>query len=324
MCDILEKCYNLIGKVVDSDLIGLHMSIDNFLFQDIDISVVKPMLPQWMAYAGISAESELSKADYEKLRQRLNHVYLNRFIYHYDIWSLVSAVQDRLLATEYHMREYYKTIPFEIKHKKDDYTSCTCASDMETTFSYAALNSIFVSLASSFDILAKIATEQHLFSEYEFSKYCKMKSDGILFNRSGNKNISSELKKDGLLFSVPLCTKKILSFRDEYVHNGPWDMRCNIYLTAIDGNPADVIMLSPDMDENGNFVASGSRNKFYSQNNIINADLPFLVYDVIEIIRRTVNEITSLYQKNTSILIDEEKTKDCMNQIKFFYSGIMG
>lgn len=323
MCLTLEKCYDLIDKVINSDIIELHISIDNFLFQDIDISQIKPVLPTWMAYAGISAESEFSKDYYEKLRRQINHPYLNRIIYHYDVWSLVSAVQDRLQAVEYQLRHFYKSIPYEIKHKREEYTACTRVCDTETTLSYATLNSVFVTLASTFDIITKIATEQYFFSEYNFSCYGKMKSDGVLFNRSGNKNINTELKKSGLLFSVPLSVKKVLSYRDEYVHNGPWDMRCSLYLTAIDGMPADVIMLSPDMDENGNFVTSGSRNKFYSQNNIINADLPYLVYDVIEIIGRTVNEMTSLYQKNTSILIDEEKTKDCMKQIKLFYSGIM-
>ncbi len=323
MCSSLKKCYDLIDKIIDSDIIELHISINEFLFQDINISQVKPLLPTWMAYAGISAESECSKDNYEKLRRQINHPYLNRIIYYYDVWSLISAVQDRLQAVEYHLRSFYKNIPYEIKHKREEYTSCTRVCDTETTLSYATLNSVFVALASSFDIITKIATEQYCFSEYNFSCYSKMKSDGVLFNRSGNKYINNKLKKNGLLFSVPLSVKKVLSYRDEYVHNGPWDMRCSLYLTSINGMPADVIMLSPDMDENGNFITSGSRNKFYSQNNIINAKLPYLVYDVIEIIGRTVNEISSLYQKNTSVLIDEEKTKECMNQINLFYSGIM-
>ena len=83
MCNILEKCYNLIETVADSDLVGLHNSIEDFLFQDIDISVVKPLLPQWVAYDGISAESECSKKEYEKSRQRHNNAYVNRFIYYY-------------------------------------------------------------------------------------------------------------------------------------------------------------------------------------------------------------------------------------------------
>jgi hypothetical protein len=217
------------------------------------------------------------------------------------------------------MRELYKTIPFEIKHTRDEYTSCSSICDTETTLSFASLNSVFVALASSFDILTKIATEQHLYNEYDFANYKKMKSDGVLFNRSGNYNIDETLKEQGLLFSAPICIKKILSYRDEYVHNGPWDMRCRVYYTAIDGMPADVLMLSPDMDDNGNFVTSGSRNKFYSQDNIINVTLPYFVYEVVEIIGRTVRKLTYLYQKETKINIDDEKTIKCMEAATDFY-----
>lgn len=52
-----------------------------------------------------------------------------------------------------------------------------------------------------------------------------------------------------MLFSEPLVIRKIETFRNEFVHNGPWDLRCSIYNTFVNEEPADVIIYSPDMDD---------------------------------------------------------------------------
>lgn len=51
------------------------------------------------------------------------------------------------------------------------------------------------------------------------------------------------------------------------------------------------------MDENGNFIAYGSRNKFYSQANRINVQLPDLINDVTVLLKNTIQQITTLYEK---------------------------
>ena len=85
------------------------------------------------------------------------------------------------------------------------------------------------------------------------------------------KNIDPSLKQNGLLFTDPEVIRKFETFRNEYVHNGPWDLRSSVYYTAVNGEPADVIIYCPDMVD-GHFVTSNSRNKFYSQNNRIIAN----------------------------------------------------
>ena len=54
-----------------------------------------------------------------------------------------------------------------------------------------------------------------------------MMSAGVLFRKS-LKEIDSSLKKEGMLFAEPVVIRKIETFRNEYVHNGPWDLRCSI------------------------------------------------------------------------------------------------
>lgn len=80
-----------------------------------------------------------------------------------------------------------------------------------------------------------------------------MRSSDIIYNKN-LKNIDPSLKNVGMLFSEPLVIRKIETFRNEFVHNGPWDLRCSIYNTFVNEEPADVIIYSPDMDDFGNFT----------------------------------------------------------------------
>lgn len=312
--DILKLCYDKIRYLTEHNIEQLYMSIDNFLFQDIDYSQVISFIPIWVADAGISAESGCSKDFYEEMRDSFSHPYLNRFIYHYDLWSLVAAIQDRLQTVEKFMKDYYKSIPCHVSHNDEEYSSAVRCCDQQIAAAFSSLNNIFVALSSVFDLLAKVATEQYQFPKYDFVTYKKMKSDNILYNYTNNK-IHPELKEEGLLFSAPLNIKKILTFRNEYVHNGPWDLNCCLYYTYINGVPADVIMFAPDMDDNGNFITSGSRNKFYSQNNKINIQLPYMVIDIIEILQRTIDKISCIYMRQTINKENPELTMECIDAL---------
>ena len=279
------------------------------------------IVPKWVADAGISPESACNKDFYEKMKLSFSHPYLNRFVYYYDLWSLIAALQDRLQSVEHFMRDYYKMIPCYLKYGENQYTSCIRTSSQYTTDAFASLNSVFVSLASTFDILTKIAVEQADFEKYDFVLYKKMRSNKILYNYTSN-IINPVLKAEGLLFSAPLCVKKILTFRNEYIHNGPWDLRCSLYETFVDDEPADVIMYSPDMDKHGNFISSGSRNKFYSQGNMINIQLPQLVIDALSVIQNTIDKIADLYSKETVRTEDTELTKECILVIAKYFASL--
>ena len=113
-----------------------------------------------------------------------------------------------------------------------------------------------------------------------------------------------------------------MTFRDEFVHNGPWDLRCSVYNTAVNEKPADVIIYSPDMDEFGNFITSGTRNKFYSQANRINIQLPELINEATTVLKNTINQISTLYQKGITQGISIEYTKECMEAIRQYYTSL--
>lgn len=318
----VNDCIALIETVMDDSIIRLYMSIDNYLFQDIHFDKVISNMPKWVCDEGISPEGGCTKDFYEQLRKKATHPIFGRFIYYYDLWSLLAAVQDRLSAVIMFMRDFYKEVTCKVEHKQDEYTAGSRHGGERETYAHVMLNSIFVAYASVFDLMAKIAREQYMFGSYDFEKYKEMKSNGTLFSYT-MKNISSTLKAPNMIFSAPLVVRKIVNFRNEYVHNGPWDLRSSIYSTAIDGEPADVIMYAPDMDEFGNFVKSGSRNKFYSQNNAINAQLPSMIKEATELLKNTIDELCRLYQADTNVKEDPEKTEDCLKGIREFYDTLI-
>lgn len=302
----------------ESSIQYLYTSIDNFLFQDIDRSIIQALMPQWVCDGGRSPELSLSKIQYEKYRQKIDIPIVRKFIYYYDLWYIIAAVQDRLEAAEMFMQDFYKSIPFELKYKEKDYTSAARTCGKWETEVHISLNGVFVSLASTFDLLSKIAIEQAQYTKYgDFSNYSKMNSNGFLYNVDKLRNIiNSALTKNGMLFVANKNVRIIEVIRNEYVHNGPWDFRCSVYNTAVDGFPADVIVYAPDFDENGNLISSGARNKFYSQGNKMNVMLPELVESVLEILKNTIDCLTQLYIAGTTQTPDAVRTKQCLEELK--------
>jgi len=315
-----EQCYQHIRKVIDKDIIILFDSIEKFIFQNVDHGLILSLIPQWVVDYGISPELNSNKDLYEKLRCRATHPIFGRCIYFYDLLGKVSALQDRLSAVILFMRHFYSEVPCKAHYEESQYTSGVKCNGERETDAHMFLNSIFVAYASAFDLISKIAVEQFEFDNYDFGKYKKMKSVHTLYKKSLNK-IDSSLKAENMLFFEPPIIRKIISFRDEFVHNGPWDFRCSVYCTAVDGKPADEIIYSPDMDELGNFMASGSRNKFYSQANRINIQLPDLINEATIVLKNTINQISELYKQKTNLCIDKQFTKECLDAIGEYFEN---
>lgn len=317
----VDKCVRLLEETIEDTINVLYSSIDNFLFQDIDFSVVTSNMPKWILDEGISPEGVLDKDAYEKLMRKTTHPIFGVYRYYYELWSILSAIQDRLQAVSMFLTQFYDHIPCVANYTNEQYTSgIRQCGEIETTL-HVLLNSVFVSYTSVFDLLAKVAREQFVFAKYDFSAYKEMKSNSVLYNFT-MKDISPSLKSDGMLFSAPLVVRKFCTFRNEYVHNGPWDMRASVYYTAVDGEPADVIIYSPDMDNYGNFIKSGSRNKFYSQCNRINIQLPDMIIELTGIIQNTITELSNLYRSETVRSESPKYTKECVNAIIEYYRSL--
>lgn len=100
-----NDCYEYLGELENS-IQCLYTSIDNFLFQDISRSIIQGLMPQWVCDGGRSPELPLSKVQYENFRQKMNIPIVRKFVYYYDLWYIIVAVQDRLEAVEMFMRDF--------------------------------------------------------------------------------------------------------------------------------------------------------------------------------------------------------------------------
>ena len=155
-----------------------------------------------------------------------------------------------------------------------------------------------MNIASAFDIIAKIACELNKYSGYDFSRYPKMQSSNVLYNK--NLIVSPILKQPGMLFSEPDIVHKIEMLRREYVHNGPWDRRPNIYYPYDNiNNPLPPYMMMPDMTEDGNFLNVKNRRKFYNQERKLNIELIPLVQKALDIINNTIAGLRKVAQLQT-------------------------
>ena len=110
------ECRKLLEELSEHSIIGLYDSIDAFLFQDIHFEKVISNMPKWVCDEGISPEGSCSKEFYEKFRQKAHHPVFSKFIYYYDLWSIVAAIQDRISAVMLYMQEFYKLVPCKMNY----------------------------------------------------------------------------------------------------------------------------------------------------------------------------------------------------------------
>ncbi len=316
--DDLLKCFRLLNEVRENCLNKLFSAVDSFIFQDVELDKIIHAMPKWVCDAGINPEATCSRDDYVHWIKKAKHPIFGRVLYYYDLWAKISALQDRISAISFFLKQLYETVPSVVLHNEQDYISVVRNMGDRETNAHILINSVFVAMASSFDLLSKIAIEQNHYKVYNFSKYKGMKSNSSLFRYKAT-NVDDSLKTTNLLFSAPPIVRLVCAFRDEYVHNGPWDLRSSIYYTSIDGEPSDVIIYSPDIEESGTLTKSGSRNKFYSQGHRINIELPSMVCEVTLILQNTINRIAELYLQNISSTPDAAITEECIIAIKQFW-----
>ena len=218
---------------------------------------------------------------------------VHRWLYYYDCDMLVCALCDRFKMIASMLRVFYNHFPSESPCKMEDFKHATIAVSSHDTICFACVNSIFLYLASSFDILSKIYVEFRDHEKLDFSKYPNMISRKVLLGSIGKTN--SDIA--GTLFEKPLCVKTISSIRDRLVHNGSFDFIQMVY-DCYDGpnGHSEAAILFPDI-ENGLFVTSKNRKNFYSQSNRLNLLLPGLLTDVFDVMETTINKLSIIGKK---------------------------
>ncbi len=252
-------------------------------------------IPCWVRDAGNTAECGWTKEEFETylMKYYKDDEIVHRWLYYYDCDMLVCALCDRFKMIASMLRVFYSRLPSESPCKMEDFKHATIAVSSQDTICFACVNSIFLYLASSFDILSKIYVELRDYKILDFSKYPKMVSRKVLLGSIGKTN--SDLA--GTLFEKPLCVNTIVNIRNRLVHDGSFDFMQMVY-DCYDGpnGHSEVAILFPDM-ENGLFVTSKNRKNFYSQSNRLNILLPKLLTEVLNVMETTINKLSIIYKK---------------------------
>lgn len=325
--EMLQSLYKEIENLVE-DIVPLYDDIENFFFQDVDYQALKSVVPQWMTDAGRSPESGMDKETYEKLRQVYKDPLSNRIIHWADVQMILATIQDRVMAVKNYLMVIYRHLPAYCLYEDSEYNASQRVLNEESDSVHTAINNVFVTLCSSFDLLTKIVYECSHYDKDGFAEYKRLRcrKDNVLYKK-GNYGFD-ELKSSGLLYSEPVCVRTACSFRNEFIHNGAWDYRCAIYYPSVEGEPVEPFVVMPDVDENGILVSSGSRNKFYAKSSKLNVVLPGLVKEIIGVLSKTITALTDLLRRRIVPVNKDEVTNAGMFQLTrnqvMGYKGLLG
>lgn len=205
---------------------------------------------------------------------------------------LIAALQNRYTNILSLIDSLFNIITPDLNIHIREYDNVMFSSGSQSTEAHSYINSIFISLWSSFDLLTKIAYELQSIDKISFTGYPKLNSIKILFG--DRRKLNSILLSD-TIFAYPIIIRKIQTIRDEIIHNGSLDFHHNIY----NGLLNDVVykwIPMPEFTEQGTFVSYNNRRKFYPNClNTFNNNLPDIVIEVLELCLGTINIINSIY-----------------------------
>lgn len=292
------KDINSILNDIQNECVILYDNIRNHIFSDIDYYSIVGLVPIWIRDAGNSAECGLSKELFEKLIAANNNTLTNKFLYVYDCDMMVASLQDRFSMLGALIDKFYKRIGAESSYNMEDFDSATMTMSEMDADVFAYLNSIFIFLGSSFDLLTKICSELKCIDTTDYSSYPKLKSKNVQFGDF--KLIHEDLRKE-TVFSRPNIVKKIESIRNRIVHDGSFDFRQIIYIGYIEeDNYSESCIMFPDF-EDSQFVSLKNRRNFYSKSDRINLMLPDMLKEILEVILNTIKKTNLLYYKEMYI-----------------------
>lgn len=308
----LEELYQQITDTSEC-VVPLYDAIESYFFQDFDYQKVEPLIPLWMMDAGRSPESPCDKLSYEQYRSVYDDSVSNRIIHWADLQGVLAALEDRIIAIKHYLKLIYRHLPAYCLYEDHEYEASYRGPDETADEVHMAINNVFVSLCSSFDLFTKAVYECSKYDVNNFTEYkaLRCRKDNILYN--GKTCGFDELKAEGMLYSAPVCVRIARSFRDEFIHNGAWDYRPAIYYPCIaGGEPVEPFVLMPDTKD-GNLIKSSSRNKFYAKGDKINVFLPGFVKDVMGVLSKTIKVLIDVLQKRTNGGNKEEATEEVIS-----------
>lgn len=314
--EIGQDIYNAIGEM-NSNEVTLHEVFQRNVFKGIDYYSIVPIAPVWLRNLGHSQEACGTKEHFEHLLGCNKNELTHKMLYYHDCEMLMSAFQNRTSALEPMLNKVYEYITPDLKYTLKEYDNVIFNAGGMDIDAYTNLNLLIITLASSFDLLTKIAYELQEMPKITFEKYPSMKSENITYGKI--KWLDAIHRLDNTIFAErkPRCIMMVEALRNEIIHNGSLDFHYMIYHGAKD----DMIehwIFAPDFNESGTLKNSKNRKKFYSDpSNTFNNLLPKLLLEVIGYLDRTISMLIGIYD----IPSDNNKRKvlDYQKEISQWY-----
>ena len=288
---------NSLLRDINMEIVTIHDYLQHRVFNDIDYYAIVGLSPIWTREGGHGQESAMSKAFFEKMVQENNNYLTNKLLYYHDCEMLVNSLQNRFTVIEELINQVYKVLSPVIDVKMNEYDKICFRIDHSSIHTHACMNSIFINLASSCDIMTKVAVELGACTSLDFSNYPKMKSLNIMYG-DWKKVLPDSLKISGTYYDMNqlVAISKIETLRNEIVHNGSLDFNYTVYYGIKDEQIYRWI-LCPSFDVSGKFTSFKNRKKFYDDGSrTFNEQLPLMVRDFLVISKRTLEVIRTEYE----------------------------
>lgn len=260
---------------LDIELVRLYETLQDLYFECSENYYSDIYLqPVWVQGAGQNSYFDISAETFRDFlcnESSAGIPNLYKHLYLADCQFLVGTIQNLLSGIEDAFIRYYITLASlnidDICHETPNSTiyvmsaTSRCASSILETY--------FTKAYSILDILCKICYEIQNKNE-EFSSYRKIKSAKILWGDRKKLLINSSPRT---LFESCELVRIIESLRNEYVHNGTWELNPKIFVHFNNNVIEECFMFFPDMEQ-GRLTTIKGRKHFFSKGIKVNDVLP--------------------------------------------------
>lgn len=179
--------------------VELHDVIMWNVFKGIDYYSIVGLVPMWVRNDDHSQEGCLSKEGFEKLVQANDNELTHRLLYYYDCEMLMSSFPNRTSVLVRLINKIYEILTPNLSRDIKEYDDVAFGIDAQGIDVYTYLNSLIITLASSFDLITKVAYELQEMPNVNFSSYPNMKSANIAYGK--RKWLGDNLTVENTLFA---------------------------------------------------------------------------------------------------------------------------
>lgn len=276
--------------------VKLYDVITKNVFKGINYYSIVGLVPIWIRNDGHSQEGCSSKEKFETLVHANDNELTHRLLYYYDCEMLMSSFQNRTSVLAKLINKIYEILTPNLSCSIREYDNVVFGIETQGIDVYTYLNSLIITLASSFDLITKVAYELQEMHNVTFLSYPDMKSANITYGK--RKWLDNSLMVDDTLFAKKevVCIRTIESLRDEIIHNGSLDFHYALYRGLINDNIEQWIFF-PDLNESGTLKNIKARKKFYPDcTRTFNVILPTLLLEVVGCLKKTLNVLISTFE----------------------------